>query len=286
MSEVLVTGGNGFVGAQIVRRLASNGHTLRLVARPGTAKSLAEKYPDATIVESDDLFAESADWWEERSRGVDAVIHAAWYVNPADYLDSTENLTCLSGTCRMAEGVSRAGIGHFVGIGTCMEYALPSDHLKIDSPKTPSTGYGASKLTLFRILDAFFKGTPIVFSWCRLFYLFGEGENEKRLFPYLNQRFAAGKTAQLGPGTQIRDYLDVSVAGALIADVIDTSQPGAINICSGQAVTIRQFAEAIAEQYGRRDLLEFGVHKLHPRDPSAVVGVPNIVLKDRKDRRS
>jgi nucleoside-diphosphate-sugar epimerase len=287
LSVVLVTGASGFVGTQIVNQLLRNGHTVRLAARPEAAKLLATRFPDATILECEDLFTQSTSWWEASCKGADALIHAAWYVNPADYLDSEQNAACVAGSFRMAQGAARAGVQHFVGLGTCMEYALPSDRLDISSPTAPSTVYGACKLALFQILDAFFSSAEVRFSWCRLFYLFGEGENENRLYPYLNRRLEAGEKAQLGAGTQLRDYMDVAVAGARIADVIDTGQVGAINICSGQSVSIRQFAEGIADRYGRRDLLEFGTHQPHPRDPSAVVGVPNFVIDgSKKETRS
>lgn len=272
---MLVTGASGFVGTQIVNRLAGKGHDLRLVCRPPSARKLASSFAGATLLECEDLFAQSADDWAERCKGVDAIIHAAWYVNPADYLDSEKNADCVSGTFRMAQGAVRAGVGHFVGIGTCLEYALPSERLDINAPTGPSTVYGGCKLATFDILDNFLRSTQVDFSWCRLFYLFGEGENEKRLYPYLKRCLEAGETARLGAGTQLRDYMDVAEAGARIADVIDTGQTGAINICSGLPVSIRQFAEGVADRYGRRDLLEFGAHQPHPRDPSAVVGVPN-----------
>jgi len=275
LSTVLVTGASGFVGTQIVNQLARNGHDLRLVSRPPAAGRLASRFANAKILECEDLFAQSADDWAESCKGVDAIIHAAWYVNPADYLDSEKNAACVSGTFRMAQGAARAGVRHFVGIGTCMEYALPSERLDINAPTGPSTVYGGCKLATFDILDNFLKSMQVDFSWCRLFYLFGEGENEKRLYPYLKRCLEAGETARLGSGTQLRDYMDVADAGARIADVIDTGQVGAINICSGLPVSIRQFAESIADTYGRRDLLEFGTHQPHPRDPSAVVGVPN-----------
>lgn len=60
--------------------------------------------------------------------------------------------------------------------------------------------------------------------------------------------------------------------------MVDTGQSGAINICSGKAVTIRTLAERIADDYGRRDLLEFGTAEIHPADPLAVVGVCNVAV--------
>lgn len=284
---MLVTGANGFVGAQIVKRLQENGHALRLVARPAAASRLAGQVPNAEIVSCDDIFAQTAQWWEQACNGVDAIVHAAWYVNPSDYLDSEQNAACVAGTFKMAQGAVAAGVQHFVGLGTCMEYALPSERLSIDSPTVPTTVYGTCKLALFEILDGFLKTANMRFSWCRLFYLFGEGENDKRLYPYLNHCLAAGKPARLGAGTQLRDYLDVAAAGAAVADVIDTGQVGAINVCSGRPVSIREFAESIADRYGRRDLLEFGEHQPHPRDPPAVVGVPNFAVRmPEKEARS
>ena len=166
MSTVLVTGASGFVGTQIVNRLASKGHDLRLVSRPPAAKRLAEKFARATLLECEDLFAKSADDWAQSCKGVDAIIHAAWYVNPADYLDSEKNAACVSGTFRMAQGAARAGVRHFVGIGTCMEYALPSEQLDINAPTGPSTVYGGCKLATFDIVATYFRSTQVDFSWC------------------------------------------------------------------------------------------------------------------------
>jgi dTDP-6-deoxy-L-talose 4-dehydrogenase (NAD+) len=48
---------------------------------------------------------------------------------------------------------------------------------------------------------------------------------------------------------------------------------GPINICSGVPMTIRQLAERIADEYGRRDLLRFGARPNNLVDPPCVVGV-------------
>jgi len=89
----------------------------------------------------------------------------------------------------------------------------------------------------------------------------------------LHARLAAGEPADLSGGTQIRDYLDVAVAGAQIADFALGQISGAVNICSGQAQTVRELAEKIADEYGRRDLLRFGARPENLFDPPCVVGV-------------
>jgi len=48
---------------------------------------------------------------------------------------------------------------------------------------------------------------------------------------------------------------------------------GAFNICSGKPVTVRELAQSIADEYGKRDLLKFGARKENPVDPPYLVGI-------------
>lgn len=274
--KILLTGASGFVGRQIARSLVEAGHRLLLVLRPGGFARTGLAAADADVIETSDLFAESADWWRERLAGVDAVIHAAWYVEPGKYLDSPENMRCVEGSLRLAEAAVRAGVKHFIGIGTCFEYRLPNDRITADAEVGPVTLYAAAKLSLFHMLEKRLAGSATTLTWARLFYLFGEGEHPARLFPMLHRKLAAGEKVELSSGDKLRDFLDVAEAGAMIATLADTRQPGVVNICSGKAVTIREIAGAIADLHGRRDLLTFGTAAVHPRDPMAVVGVPNV----------
>jgi nucleoside-diphosphate-sugar epimerase len=228
------------------------------------------------IVETADLFDEPVDWWRRQLEGIDAIIHAAWYVEPGKYLDSPLNLHCVEGSLRMASAASEMEVRHFVGIGTCFEYRLPNDAITTHSPLGPVTLYAAAKLALMRMLEARFSGSKTAFTWARLFYLFGEGENPARLYPTLHRKLSAGEPMQLSSGDKLRDFLDVKLAGKMIAELVDSLPPGVVNICSGKAVTLRAIAEEIADIYGRRDLLSFGNAPVHPRDPQAVVGVPSV----------
>ncbi|SIQ59938.1 dTDP-6-deoxy-L-talose 4-dehydrogenase (NAD+) [Rhizobium sp. RU20A] len=281
MTHVLVTGATGFVGRQVVKALLANDHTVTAICRPGSEGKLGTLADKVAIIVSADMFRESEEWLAGHLTGKDAVIHVAWYVEPGKYLDSPENLACVEGSLRLARAAVAAGVGHVIGVGTCFEYRLPSDHLTVESPLAPQTLYAASKLSVYHMLGQYLAKQDTRFSWCRLFYLFGEGEHPARLVPYVRGRLAAGETAKLSAGTQIRDFLDVAIAGAMIADVVRTGQPGAINICSGRPTTIRALVEGIADEVGRRDLLEFGTAAIHPSDPAAVVGVCNAIAPER-----
>ena len=212
-------------------------------------------------------------WWADACKGADTVIHCAWYAEPGQYLQSPKNSECLAGTLRLAEGASQAGVRRLVGVGTCFEYDLDAGLLSVETRLKPTTPYAEAKTAVFTTLSRLLPAKGVEFAWCRLFYLYGEGEDQRRLMPYLHARLRAGEPVELTSGTQIRDYLDVRDAGRMIVDAALGTEQGPLNICSGVPVTVREFAERIADQYGRRDLLRFGARPDNLVDPPRVVGV-------------
>ncbi len=275
--KILITGATGFVGRQIVRSLRSKNVDIVPVVRQGK-ESLVQGLPNVDrVVSTPDLFSESETWWSCQCEDIDIIIHAAWYVEPGKYLQSPKNLDCLLGSLNLAKGSAKAGVHRFVGIGTCFEYELSVGLLSVDTKLNPSTPYAGAKTALFIALSQWTPSESIEFAWCRLFYLYGEGEDKRRLIPYLRSKLQTGEEAQLTSGKQIRDFLDVADAGNMICEVALGRQEGPINICSGIPITVRQLAEKIADEYGRRDLLKFGTRKDNLVDPPCVVGLCNLV---------
>lgn len=269
---ILVTGASGFVGRQVTRALAESGKPLRVVLRPGS-KRLVDWGEDVETVEIADVFRAEKEWWRETLTDIDTIIHLAWYAEPGKYLGSSLNVECLKGTIELAQESIGAGVRRFIGIGTCAEYDLGQGMLHAHSPLKPQTLYAACKASTFQVLSQMLPDAGVEFAWCRLFYLYGEGEDSRRLVPHLRQQLSKGEAAELTSGLQIRDFLDVKAAGSQIADVALCGRQGPINICSGVPITVRQLAEQIADEYGRRDLLKFGARPDNLFDPPCVVGV-------------
>ena len=271
--RVLITGATGFVGRQVLRHLAKRDVSLTAIVRDGKETMLKDQPAVETVIATPDLFAETEAWWASALRGIDTVIFVAWYAEPGNYLQSSKNLDCLQGTLRVARAAAQAGVRRFVGIGTCSEYDLSQGMLSVETPLKPLTPYASSKAAAYMALSQWLPMQAVEFVWCRLFYLYGEGEDARRLVPYLREKLAAGLSAELTNGNQIRDFIDVREAGRFIAEAALATEQGPINICSGIPITVRQLAENIADEYGRRDLLEFGARKDNLFDPPIVVGV-------------
>lgn len=270
---VVLTGATGFVGRQIMRALLLRGCRIRVIVRdPRRVGEL----PEASAVEvyqTDDLFGERPGRLRELLADSQKLIHAAWYAEPGKYLTSPLNLDCLAGTLRLVRAFAEVGGERFIGVGTCAEYDLSEGLLTAETPLAPDSLYATCKASAYQVSSRFLAAEGVGFAWCRLFYLYGEGEDERRLVPYIRTQLQAGEDALLTRGEQIRDFIDVGEAGRMIADVAFGQWEGAVNICSGKPLTVRELAESVADEYGRRDLLRFGSRAENLFDPPKVVGV-------------
>lgn len=270
---ILLTGAAGFVGRQVLKALLGQSCAVKLVVREGQERTFENVDGIIEVVSSVDMFAESASWWENVCTGVDTIIHVAWYAEPGEYLQSPRNLECLKGSLAIATAGVKVGVRRIFGVGTCFEYDLTDGYLSIDTPLRPVTVYAATKAATYLTLKNYCSASNIEFGWGRLFYLYGDGEDVRRLVPYIRSQLEVGENAELTSGKQIRDFMDVEDAGQEIAELATSNVQGAINICSGIPITIRELAEKIADEYNRRDLLKFGMRADNLVDPLCVVGV-------------
>ena len=274
MGRFLLTGATGFVGRQILKVLESQGHETLVIARPGWRNRIEIDNKLTQVKETADLFQETHDWWCDVLQNVHTVIHSAWYAEPGVYLTSPKNLDCLIGTLQLAKAAAASGVNRFVGLGTCIEYQLSDNILTLETPLEPTTPYSAAKVAAYHSLLEYFAHTDISFLWCRLFYLYGEGEDARRLVPFLHEKLGKGEVADLSSGTQIRDFIDVGDAAEMIVAGALSQTNGAANICTGHGRSVKNLATEIAAIYDREDLLNFGARPDNLVDPPIIIGQP------------
>ena len=270
--KILLTGATGFIGRQVLNALQKKNIELVLIVRPGSEKKIQSNTSISKIIFSDDIFSESTQWWEKAFQNIEIVIHIAWYLEPGKYLHSDHNIHCYKGSVKMAKGSINSKVKRFISIGTCLEYKASPIALTINSPLNPLNPYALAKVKLYKKLNTLRPENNIEFAWCRVFYLYGEHEDDRRLVPFLRSRLKIGKVAKLSSGKLIRDYMDVSEAGNAIAAVALSKVKGVVNICSEKPISIRELAENIANEYGRKDLLIFESREENKFEPPYIVG--------------
>ena len=270
--NILITGGNGFLGQQIVKLLL-NRHNLTILIRKKKQKKILSK--KVKYIVERNIFDKDKNWFKKRLVKIDIVIHCAWYVNPLNYLDSVENIKCLNGTVNLALASAEIGVKKFIGIGTSFEYDLSKKFLSTKTSLDPNTLYSACKASAYFILKNIFNSNKkIIFKWCRVFYLYGNNEKPQRLYSIIINNLKKNKSINLGSGDQIRDYLEVSKAGKIIINYIFSKSNGAKNICSGKPISIKKFALNIEKKMGKKGIIKFSKKaKGRKNDPKIIVGV-------------
>lgn len=274
---ILLTGASGFVGRQVLKEIIDRSIDCTIICRDIDKIHPDQKKNINNIIISKNIFTESKEWWLDKLNGIDVIIHLAWFVEPGEYLESEKNLECLIGSLNLAQAASECKISKFVGIGTCFEYEFNSSKIDIDRKLSPQNLYATCKASLFNILTQTFKN-KLNFLWCRLFYLYGEGENEKRFYPYLKEKMKNNEKADLSDGSQIRDFLNVKDASRIIVKASLGNNSGPFNVCSGKEITLKDFAYQIADEYGDRKLLNFGARPNNALDPAYVVGISTDIV--------
>lgn len=259
MKRVLLTGSTGFVGRHCVPHLERRGWEVHTVSRSGEAMHRADLLDAAETSALIDKVKPSA------------LLHLAWYAKHGEYWSSERNLDWLSSSLHLLREFIKAGGTRFVGGGTCAEYswlgADPCDESV--TPCRPASVYGACKYALSVAADAFCGKHDVSFAWGRLFYLFGPGEDSRRLVPNVIRALLASNVAHVTPGDLVRDYMHVDDAASALAAVLDHGVQGVVNIASGSPVTLREISATIGDLIGRSDLIARD-QAANPNDPATV----------------
>lgn len=269
MSDVvLVTGGGGFVGSAVVRRLvraleqgspptfgdgAAVGHVVALLRHGSSAERLSELAPgSAWSIERADLADRAELEATLRRIGPRAIIHVALPgPAPGAPLKTLETLV------RALTGVPG---GRFVHTGSAWVLASGSD-LDESARVDPSSDYARSKLLEDDSLPALAASVSVEWINLRLFNVFGKYERPSRLIPHLVQRLERGEPAELTHGKQVRDFTDVDAIAEAHLLALGAGPPacGALyHVGSGRGTTARQLASMVAGQVGDPSLLRFG----------------------------
>ena len=252
--RVLVTGATGFIGSHVVRELVSRGHEAVALVRPGSSRQrLADVMDRIGVVDGDMADASTIGRVIGDVRPA-AIIHLAWYAEPGKYLgDVGRNLAALEGSIRLLDAAVAVGCPRVVLAGTCLES---------DESEAPSI-YEASKRAQHTLADGLGgSGTKVVCG--HVFYLFGPGEDQRRVVPAVIRSLLHSEPIATTDGVQLRDYLHVADVAAAFCTLAEASITGGVDICSGTTVRLRDVFEMIGDEMGVRDLIQIGA-----RGPSA-----------------
>ena len=254
--RVLVTGGAGFVGSGLVRRL------IELEARITVLDDLftgrRENLPEGgyTFVEGSVCDAPLV---EHLVAGADLVLHCAARNIVVSTRDPRQDYeTNIGGTLNVLLAARATRLARLVYTSSTSVYGNPrylpineDDHLSLLTP------YAVSKLAGENYCMAFYESYDLTTTAVRYSNIFGPGQDPANPYCGVVAKFAealfAGRAPVIhGDGNQTRDFtfIDVAVAATLLAAVSDRAVGEVFNVGTGMETRVNELAALLARLIG------------------------------------
>ena len=285
--KVLVTGGAGFIGRWVVKRLLADGIDVWVLddLSNGSASNLEEftgtdNYHGLTVGDVSDSEC------VEKLFGAkyDVCIHSAAQINVQESLDDPEKAfkTNVVGTYNILSHALKSET-RMVIIGTCMVYDIAqSAGISELSPVKPASPYAASKLAAENLALSYYYGFGLPVVILRPFNTYGPFQKTNMeggvVSIFIKNKVAGSRLKVFGDGSQTRDFLYVEDCADFIAEAAfsDKATGQIINAGSGKDITINDLALLIGQDPNRIEHVEHH----HPQSE-----IPKLLCDNTKVRK-
>ena len=242
-----VTGGSGFIGGRLIRRLVREGWTVRALARSGRSAAAVERLGAEAV--SGDVGNASA--IAAGAEGCELAFHLAAHVADSGSWEDFERVN-VEGTRNALAGCSEAGVRRFVHCGTEAALMAGDPLVQVDetAPLRPdsSAPYPATKARAEQTVLAA-DGEAIETVVLRPRFVWGAGDTT--LLPEMVKLVEAGRFAWVGGGEHLTSttHVDNVVEGLMLAAV--KGRPGnPYFVTDGDDVVFRDFVSAMLRTQG------------------------------------
>jgi nucleoside-diphosphate-sugar epimerase len=259
MSVCLVTGGAGFIGSHLVRRLLQLGHAVRVLDdfSTGRRENLAEIEPDIELIEGDIGDQATA---ARTAQGVEAVFHLAARASVPRSVEFPReaNETNVTGTLNMLLAARDAGVRRFVYSASSAAYGETPTLPKIEQmTPEPISPYAVSKLAAEYYCSCFARVYELETVSLRYFNVFGPRQDPHSAYaaviPAFISRMVRGEQPIVfGDGEQSRDfcYIENVVNANVLSLQAERVSGETLNIACGERVTLNRIIALINQHLG------------------------------------
>ena len=260
---VLVTGGAGFIGSNLVRLLAGRGDRVRILddLSIGHLEYLGDVPYDLVRAPLSDTEAV-----ESAVTGVDAVVHLAARAGIPDSVTDPLGTFAVNvdQTVKVLDAARRAGVGRFVMASSnaaAGDHEPPADETDLPHPVSP---YGASKLAVEAYCQAYAATYGMAACALRFSNAYGPYSLHKKsvVAAWLRSALADEPLVIDGDGEQTRDFVYAGDLAAAICATLDAPAERVagelFQVGTGVESTINALASAVEQAIGRPVRIERG----------------------------
>jgi len=258
--KVLVTGGAGFIGSNLVRALLERGDNVRVLDNfsTGNRGNLAGLEQDVELVEGD---LRSYERVHAAVRGVEVVFHQGALPSvPRSVQDPlTTTAVNIEGTLNVLLAARDESVRRIVNASSSSVYGNGGELPRVESQlPDPISPYAVAKLAAERFCTSFSRVYAMEIVSLRYFNVFGPRQDPMSQYAAVVPRFIRAVAADepvtvYGDGEQSRDftYVDNVVAANLLAADAAGVSGEIVNVATGGSITVNELADTIGRLLSR-----------------------------------
>lgn len=256
--KLLITGGAGFIGSNLVGASLAAGYEVRVFDNLATGHRDNLVGLDCEFIEADLRDAEAV---AAAADGVDAIVHlGALGSVPRSIADPrTTHEVNITGTLNVLEAARQAGVSHLVYSSSSSVYgmnpALPKGEREWVRPMSP---YAVSKLAAEQYVLAYQQSYGLETLAFRFFNVYGPGQRAGHAYaaviPVFVDAYLRGQPLTLhGDGTQSRDFTFVGTVCRVLLMAVKRKvcSPEPVNLAFGTNTSLLDLISMIEELGGR-----------------------------------
>lgn len=251
--KALITGGAGFIGSHLVKRMLRDGHKVVVLDNLSAGKNIWGEFlpgESALFIKAD---INDHDRLEQAVKGVDVIFHLAAKVSIPDSIDDpvSSHLSGGHATLKVLDSARRSGVKKVILASSAAVYgnnpSLPKRESMIPQALSP---YAAEKLAGEYCAAAFSNCYGLKTTILRYFNVFGPRQVGGVVALFCSA-FASGKEMAVYGGDQTRDF--VFVEDVVEANVLAMSSPhdGVFNVGTGRETSVNDVRKIFEKVLGR-----------------------------------
>lgn len=208
--RVLITGGAGFIGSNLVKRLLKENCRIDILVKPTTDLWRLKNELSKVNIHSIDILNKENLQKKIFKINPQAIIHLATYSQYRNQQDFEQMIqTNINGTMNLLTATKKINYEIFINTGSSSEYGIKNNSMKENDLLEPISFYAATKASTTLLCQVFSKEFKKPIATLRPFSVYGPYEEQDRFIPNIIKAIKNGNSIKLTSGNQRRDFIYV-----------------------------------------------------------------------------